>query len=101
MSSSLLRAATEADAEAVAALFTEAFGDWRPTDAEEIRGWLANEEVLAENMRVLEADGRVVGYGDVRIDEDVELDMAAPGHWDVFLDWAHGRAPEAPSRPVR
>lgn len=40
-------------------------------------------------LRVLEVDGRVVGYGDVWIeDEQVELDVAAPGHWDVFIDWA-------------
>jgi ribosomal protein S18 acetylase RimI-like enzyme len=68
-----------------------AFGDWRPTDAEEIRTWLRNEEVSPENVRVLELDGNVVGYGDVWLDDDVELDMAAPGHWDTFLDWAEER----------
>jgi ribosomal protein S18 acetylase RimI-like enzyme len=94
MSSSLLRPVTEADAEAVAALFMQAFGNWRPTDAEEIRTWVRNEELDPENLRVLEIDGRVVGYGDVWLDSDVELDMAAPGHWDVFLDWAEQRGRE-------
>jgi mycothiol synthase len=101
MSSSLLRPATEADAEAVAGLFTEAFGDWRPTDAEEIRSWLRNDEVLPENIRVLEVDGRVAGYGDVWLDGDVELDMAAPDHWNVFLDWAEQRGREAALSRVR
>ncbi|HEV2592841.1 MAG TPA: GNAT family N-acetyltransferase [Gaiellaceae bacterium] len=101
MSSSPLRPVTEADAEAVAALFMEAFGDWRPTDAEEIRTWLRNEEITPENLRVLEIDGHVAGYGDVWLDDDVELDMAAPGHWDVFLDWAEQRGRDASLRRVR
>lgn len=101
MSSSLLRPAADADAEAIAALFVAAYGDWRPTDAEEIRTWLANEEIPAENIRVLELDGRVVGYGDVWLDSDVELDMAAPGHWDVFLDWAEERGRDAALQRVR
>jgi mycothiol synthase len=101
MSSSPLRPATEADAEAVAALFTEAFGDWRPTDAEEIRTWLRNAEIPAENMRVLELDGKVVGYADIWIDDEVELDMAAPGHWEAILDWAEERALDAPVHRVR
>ena len=101
MSSSLLRPAADADAEAIAALFTAAYGDWRPTDAEEIRTWLANEEIPAENIRVLELEGRVVGYGDIWIEDDVQLDMAAPGHWDAFVDWAEERAREAGVGRVR
>jgi len=95
MSSSRLRPATDADAEQVAALFMAAYGNWRPTDAEEIRTWLANSEIPEENVRVLELDGRVVGYGDIWVEDDVQLDMAAPGHWDVFLDWAEERGREA------
>lgn len=95
MSSLPLRPATEADAEQIAALFTQTYGGWRPTDAEEIRIWLANDEIPAENVRVLEVDGRVVGYGDIWVEDDVQLDTAAPGHWDAFLDWAEARAREA------
>lgn len=95
MSSYPLRPATQDDAGAIAALFTAAYGDWRPTDAEEIRSWLANEEIPDENIRVLEVDGHVVGYGDVWLEDDVQLDTAAPGHWDVFLEWAEERAREA------
>lgn len=101
MSSSPLRPVTDEDAEAVAALFMQAFGDWRPTDAEEIRTWLRNEELDPENLRVLEIDGRVVGYGDIWLDSDVELDMAAPGHWDAFLDWAEQRGRERGLSRVR
>jgi ribosomal protein S18 acetylase RimI-like enzyme len=101
MSSSTLRPAREEDAEAVAALFTEAFGNWRPTDAEEIVTWLQNEEIPPEDVRVLEVGGRVVGYGDLWLEDDVQLDMAAPGHWDTFLDWAEGRARQARLQRVR
>jgi ribosomal protein S18 acetylase RimI-like enzyme len=101
MSSSRLRPVTEADAEAIAALFMEAFGDWRPTDAEEIRTWLQNEELQPENRCALELDGRVRGYADVWLDDDVELDMAAPGHWEVFLDWAEERGRDAGLPRVR
>jgi len=77
----------------VAALFVEAFGDARRLDAEEIRSWLDKEELEPENLRVREVDGRVVGYGDVRPEEDnVQLDVAAPGHWQPFLDWAEETA---------
>lgn len=101
MSSSPLRPATDADAEQIAALFVQAYGEWRPTDAEEIRTWLANEEIPDENIRVLELDGQVVGYGDVWIEDDVQLDVAAPDQWDVFLDWAEERARDAGVPRVR
>lgn len=101
MSSFPLRPAAEADAEPIAALFNAAFGDCRPADAEEIRTWLANEEIPEENIRVLEVDGTVVGYGDVWLEDDVQLDMAAPGYWDVFLDWAEHRARDAGMSRVR
>lgn len=63
--------------------------------------WLRNAEIPAENIRVLELDGRVVGYGDIWLDDDVELDMAAPGHWDAFLAWAEERGRAAGSPRVR
>jgi len=83
------------DAEQVAALFVEAFGEARRLDAEEIRTWIDNKELKPEHLRVLEEDGVVVGYGDIWIEDDeVALDVAAPGHWERFLDWAEaeGRA---------
>jgi mycothiol synthase len=93
MSSSPLRQLRADDAEAVAALFVEVFGEARPVDAEEIRSWIANTELKPENLRVLEQDGRIVGYGDIWVEEDeVALDVAAPGHWEPFLDWAEETA---------
>lgn len=88
-----LRELRDADAGQVADLFVAAFGEARALDAEEIRTWLRNEELKPEWLRVLEVDGEVVGYGDVTIGEDeVALDVAAPGHWDPFLDWAEETA---------
>ena len=102
MSSSPLRELREDDAEAVAALFAAAFGEARPIDAEDVRSWLRNEELRSEWLRVLERDGRVVGYGDIWVqDEELALDAAAPGCWDVFLDWAQERGRAGASRQVR
>jgi len=81
------------DAEEVAALFVEAFGEARRLDAEEIRSWIDNKELKPEHLRVLEESGSVVGYGDIWIEDDeVALDVAAPGHWEPFLDWAEAEA---------
>jgi mycothiol synthase len=88
-----LRELRDGDAEQVAALFRTTFGEARALDAEEIRTWIRNEELKPEWLQVLEVDGRVVGYGDVVIEDDeVALDVAAPGHWDPFLDWAEETA---------
>lgn len=93
MSSSPLRPLHEDDAEQVAALFVAAFGEGRRVDPEEIRSWMRNDEIEADWLRVLEIDGRVVGYGDIFVEPDVvQLDVAAPGHWDAFFDWAEGEA---------
>lgn len=88
-----LRELRESDAESVAALYRLVFGDQRPIDAAEIVSWLDNEELRPEWLRVLERDGRVVGYGDIVIErQEVALDAAAPGHWDIFFEWAEKRA---------
>ena len=77
------------DAAQVAMLYARAYGDARRLDAEEVRSWLRNEELKPEWLRVLEFDGRVVGYGDIDVHEDeVGVDVAAPGHWEPFLEWA-------------
>jgi ribosomal protein S18 acetylase RimI-like enzyme len=102
MSSSPLREPRDSDADAVAALFVQAFGEARPLDAEEIRSWLANETIRPEWMRVLERDGRIAGYGDLWIqDGEVAIDVAAPGCWDAFYDWAEAHGREASARVVR
>jgi ribosomal protein S18 acetylase RimI-like enzyme len=88
-----LRPLREEHAEAVAQLFEEAFGESRRLDPEEVRSWLRNGELHNDWFRVLEADGRVVGYGDIFVEPDVvQLDVAAPGHWETFFDWAEGEA---------
>jgi ribosomal protein S18 acetylase RimI-like enzyme len=93
MSSSQLRELREDDAEQVAALFLEAFGEARRLDAEEIRSWLRNDEIENDLLRVLEIDGRIAGYGDLFVEPDViQLDVAAPGNWERFFDWAEEEA---------
>jgi mycothiol synthase len=93
MSSSPFRELRADDAEQVAALFRTAFGDARLIDAEEIRTWLDNDDLKPEWLRVLEVDGRIVGYGDIYPGErDLALDVAAPGHWAAFFDWAEDEA---------
>lgn len=93
MSSSLLRELRDDDAEAVAALFVDTFGEARKIDAEEIRSWLRNEELKPEWLRVLEVDGRVAGYGDIWPEDGaLDFDVAAPEHWEAFFDWAEDEA---------
>ncbi len=88
-----LRRLQESDAEQVVALYRMAYGDARPIDAAEIASWLRNSEIDPEHLRVLEIDGRVAGYGDIAIDNDeVALEVAAPGHWRTFLEWAEDSA---------
>jgi len=93
MSSSQLRPLREDDADAVAALFVEAWGEARRMDGELIREWLGNEALQPENLLVLERDGRVIGYIDVWVEDEVaDLDVAAPGCWDEAFDHAESRA---------
>ena len=102
MSSFLLRPLRAEDAERVAALFHEAYGAARPLDPEEINSWLRNEELQPGWLQVLEEDGRVVGYGDIwPQDDDLALDVAAPGRWGLFFDWAEASAREHGSGRVR
>lgn len=63
-------------------------------DADEIRSWLRNPEIPSGDVRVLERDGRILGYADITVDDVVHLDVAAPGSWDVLFAWAEGRAQE-------
>ena len=102
MSSSRLRQLRPDDAERVAALFHQAYGDARPLDAEEIRTWLRNEEFEPDWLQVLEEDGTVVGYGDIWFHPDeIALDVAAPGRWTPFFEWAEAEARERGRPRVR
>src|SRR5215213_4432117 len=97
-----LRELRAEDAQRVADLFVEAFGDARRLDAEEIRSWLGNTELKPEWLRVLEDDGCVVGYGDIVVEGDeLALDVAAPGRWDAFFEWAEREARERELGRVR
>jgi len=97
-----LRPLREDDAEAVAELYREAFGDDRVVDAEEVRGWVSNPELQSDWMWVLEIGGRVVGYGDTWIDRgEMAVELAAPGHWSTFFDRFEERARADGVSPVR
>jgi len=88
-----VRPLREGDVDEVVAVYRSAFGDARQIDAEELRSWLRNPEVEPESLRVLELDGRVVAYGDICIENDaVALEVAAPGRWQAFLEWAEDAA---------
>lgn len=90
-----LRPLREEDADAVAQLFVEAWGDSRRMDGDEIREWLANESLQHENLLVLEQEGRVAGYFDVWPEgETADIDIAAPGRWEEAYDHAERRAAE-------
>jgi mycothiol synthase len=93
MISSRLRELHEEDAEQVAALFRTAFGEARELDAREVVSWLRDPDLQPEDLRVLEEDGRAVGYCDVAVRKDaLFVDLAAPGRWTELLDWAEGEA---------
>lgn len=84
-----LRPLQEIDIDAVLSIYRQAWGSARPIAASDIRSWLRNPEVDPESLRVLEIGGRIVGYGDVTVADDVVVaELAAPGHWDTFLSWA-------------
>jgi mycothiol synthase len=85
------------------AAYRRAFGAARPIDAGELLSWLRNPEVDPHaQTRVLEVDGAVVGYGDVSLGgEDVALEVAAPGYWARFLEWAEDTARMRGARRAR
>jgi ribosomal protein S18 acetylase RimI-like enzyme len=98
----MLRELREEDADAVAGLFRVAFGDTRPIDAAEIVSWVRNQEMKPEWLRVMEENGCIVGYGDIWVqDEEVALEVAAPGHWLTFIEWAEQQARDESLRRVR
>jgi mycothiol synthase len=89
----VFRPLRESDADAVVGVYGAAFGEQRPIDAEEIVSWFRNSELKSDWLRVVEVNDRIVGYGDIVVTDDaVAVEVAAPGHWDVFLDWAEETA---------
>jgi mycothiol synthase len=103
MSSLRLRELREDDADDVARLFVEAWGDARRMDGDEIRQWFANEALKPENLLVVvDGEDNVVGYFDVWPQGDtVDVDMAAPDLWDETLDHAENRAQALGAKRVR
>ena len=98
----VLRELRKSDAKEVAELFRVAFGDARPMDAQEVVRWFDNSELNSEWLRVLEHEGRIVGYGDILIqNNEVVLDLAAPEHEDAFFGWAKNEARLARASQVR
>lgn len=98
----VLRELHEADAQNVADLFRLVYGENRSIDTAEVTSWLGNKELNPVWLRVLEVDGRIVGYGDIQlIGDDIALDVAAPEHWATFCDWAEAEAQAAGARRVR
>jgi ribosomal protein S18 acetylase RimI-like enzyme len=88
-----LRELREGDADDVVALFRAVFGDERSIDAQQVVSWVRSAAFKPEWLQVLELRGRVVGYGDVVIDDkEVALDAAAAGHWETFFEWAEEQA---------
>ena len=87
-----LRVPRSDDAQAIAALFATR----RSTDAREVRSWFANPTFdVANDFRVAERSGRIVGYADVHVEADrVSIDWTA-SDWDAgnaLLDWTETRA---------
>ena len=98
----MLRQLRDEDAEEVAQLYARAYGEARRLDADEVRSWLRNESLEPDWLRVLEVEGKVVGYGDIDVhDDEVGVDLAAPGHWEPLLDWAEDAARTAGVPRVR
>lgn len=97
-----MRELRESDAGTVAELFRTVFGETRPIDAAEVASWVRNEELSPGWLRVLDVDGRVVAYGDITLSgNEVALDVAAPGHWETFFEWAEEHARATRARRVR
>jgi mycothiol synthase len=97
----VLRELRAADADAVAALIREA-NPHRPIDAEEVRSWLTQGVVDPADIRVLDDDGRAVGYVDIlQRDDLVYLDPTGTGREDELLEWAEARAREKGAQKVR
>jgi mycothiol synthase len=102
MSSLHVRPLRREDAEDVAQLFVESFGDARRMDAGEIEEWVRNEALNPEHLLVLVDGERIVGYFDLwHEEENVDIDVAAPGIWDEAYDHAENMARALGARRTR
>ncbi len=103
MSSLRVRQLRREDADDVARLFVESFGDARRMDAGEIDDWLRKEALDPEKLLVLtDEDDNVVGYFDLWLQEEtVDIDLAAPGIWDEALGHAENAARALGAKNVR
>jgi mycothiol synthase len=103
MSSLRLRQLREEDADDVARLFVEGWGESRQMNGDEIRQWFNSEALRPEDLLVLvDPRDRVVAYFDVwREGESVDIDVAAPGFWDEALDQAENQARALGAKRVR
>lgn len=92
----------ETDVAQVVDLYRAAYGDARPIGAADLLSRLADPAITPGSLRVLEHAGSVVGYGDIEVSEqEVALEVAAPGHWEHFLEWAEATAKEVQASRVR
>jgi mycothiol synthase len=97
-----LRPLEAADVDDVVSIYEEAWGDARPLDREELLSWLRNPEIEPDALQVYEVDGSIAGYGDVVVEGGVvALEVAAPGHWEAFLEWAEQVAQRENAATVR
>lgn len=93
MSSLQVRPLRKEDAEDVARLFVESHGESRRMDAGEIEEWIRNEALNPEHLLVLADGDRIVGYFDLWLEEEnVDIDVAAPGIWDEAYGHAENMA---------
>jgi len=97
----VLREVRVDDADAVAAVIAAA-NPSRAIDAEEVRSWLTQGLVDANDMRVLEEDERIVGYVDVFVRGDLAyLDPNGAGREDELVAWAEAHARDMGAEKVR
>jgi mycothiol synthase len=96
-----LRELRKEDAAAVSDLIRGANAT-RFMDAEEIRSWFHNPVLDCANLRVLDRGGRLAGYVDDVLREDVAfLDPSGNGEEDALLEWGESRAAELAATRVR
>ena len=97
----MLRELRREDADAVAGVIRRS-SPHRSIDPEEVQSWLTQGLVDPDDIRVLDADGRVAGYIDVFVREDLAyLDPNGSGHEEELLAWAEERARAKDVRKVR
>jgi mycothiol synthase len=84
----------EADVERIVEINQHAFGGHRPLDPERVLASFQKPGIDDARRRcVLEREGVIVGFGRLFVaDAEVTLEVAAPGTWTPFLEWAEATA---------